>query len=133
MSAAAAEVDSRGLTWDKRIHAATKTRRLDNTWRQKHRVDAQTVADVERELMPVVRVPLPRTPSELLIWAHGAMCAGRLVHEQLVAVVLTVTGSRIIGGLAHAPHHVPRVHSILVELTGGWQSSPSVNIRRVRH
>jgi len=44
------ELDSKGLPWDDRIHAGTKTKTVPGAWKAKKGVDAATVASVEAEL-----------------------------------------------------------------------------------
>lgn len=60
------EVDASGLPWDERIHASTKARKDDGSWRMKRGVDAKLVEVVTQELharminstpAPVVGVP----------------------------------------------------------------------------
>lgn len=48
------EVDSAGLPWDARIHAETKTKIKDGTWRQKRGTDPALLAAVEAELRGAV-------------------------------------------------------------------------------
>jgi len=63
------ELDSTGLPWDERIHAKTKAKNADGSWRGRRGVDDATVAAVEtqlRSVAPVVQpapfVPAPMTP-----------------------------------------------------------------------
>jgi hypothetical protein len=52
------EVDSEGLPWDARIHAATKTRLKSNdTWKVKRNMDDVTVAMVKAELRATMAAP----------------------------------------------------------------------------
>lgn len=61
-----AELDADGLPWDHRIHASTKTKVKDGTWKKKRGVDADTVASVTAELKQVMEAPTPEaTPSPL--------------------------------------------------------------------
>lgn len=64
------EVDSRGIPWDARIHAATKKKTSDGSWRTRRNVDEKLVNQVEQELIakikagqvlqsPAVPVPFP--------------------------------------------------------------------------
>lgn len=48
--AASVELDSKGLPWDERIHAGTKTKIKSGEWKAKKGVEAATVAQVEAEL-----------------------------------------------------------------------------------
>lgn len=45
------DVDARGMPWDARIHASTKTQKKDGTWKAKKGVDQALVAQVEAEHM----------------------------------------------------------------------------------
>lgn len=52
-----AALDSKGLPWDDRIHASSRVKVADGTWRRKRGVDDATAAVIEAELkgiMPVV-------------------------------------------------------------------------------
>ena len=51
------ETDSSGLPWDGRIHAATKTKKVDGTWKAKKGADAAVIAQVEAELRQAMSVP----------------------------------------------------------------------------
>lgn len=58
------EVDSRGLPWDARIHAATKVKNKDDSWRYKRGASDELIKQVEQELIAkiksgqVVQVPV---------------------------------------------------------------------------
>lgn len=53
------EVDKNGLPWDARIHAGTKAKNADGTWRYKKGVDRDTeVPAVEQELRVLMAVPV---------------------------------------------------------------------------
>jgi len=53
-------VDARGLPWDERIHASTRTQTQKGEWKAKRGVDDALVADVEMELR--ARVEATRAP-----------------------------------------------------------------------
>ena len=55
----APETDKRGVRWDHRIHASTKTLNADGTWRQRRGVDEALVAQVEAEQRTVDGLPPP--------------------------------------------------------------------------
>lgn len=61
--AAGAVLDSSGLPWDARIHASTKTKNKDETWKAARGVDPAMKAAVETELRAIMAVPAP--PPEL--------------------------------------------------------------------
>ena len=46
-----AELDSRGLPWDERIHAKSKAKGDEGAWRYKQGVTANDINPVEEELM----------------------------------------------------------------------------------
>jgi hypothetical protein len=52
------DLDSAGMPWDSRIHAATRTRVADGTWRQKRGVAAELLASVTKEHLATQAVPL---------------------------------------------------------------------------
>lgn len=53
-SSAGVELDSKGLPWDGRIHAESKGKIADGTWRKKRQIDPALVAQVEAELRQVM-------------------------------------------------------------------------------
>jgi hypothetical protein len=56
-SPAGVDTDSAGFPWDERIHAGTKAKIADGTWRQKRGVDPAIVASVEAELRAIMGAP----------------------------------------------------------------------------
>ena len=56
-SSAGVELDSKGLPWDGRIHAESKGKIADGTWRKKRQIDPALVAQVEAELRQVMGAP----------------------------------------------------------------------------
>ena len=62
------ETDAKGLPWDERIHASSKAKTKDGSWRTKRGVDEKFLADVEFELRAKAQapksepVPLPLAP-----------------------------------------------------------------------
>ena len=52
--ASGVEVDKDGLPWDSRIHAESKNKIADGSWRKKRQVDPALVAQVEAELRQVM-------------------------------------------------------------------------------
>lgn len=45
------ELDSKGMPWDERIHASTKTQNADGSWKKRRGVNDLTVKEVEAELL----------------------------------------------------------------------------------
>jgi hypothetical protein len=54
---AGVEVDVAGLPWDARIHASSKTKNADGSWRAKRGVDDAIVATLTAELKSVMAAP----------------------------------------------------------------------------
>lgn len=54
----ASDVDAKGLPWDHRIHASSKAKNADGSWRAKRGVDAALVTLVEDELRMIQRNPV---------------------------------------------------------------------------
>jgi hypothetical protein len=52
-------LDSRGLPHDLRIHAATASKKKDDTWTYKRGVDPALISAVEAELRAVMAAPVP--------------------------------------------------------------------------
>lgn len=55
----AAMLDKNGLPWDERIHAGSKTKNQDGSWRYKRGVESRVVEPVEAELRAVMGLPAP--------------------------------------------------------------------------
>jgi len=56
-SVAGVDLDAKGLPWDNRIHAESKGKIADGTWRKKRNVDPGLVSQVEGELRQVMGAP----------------------------------------------------------------------------
>lgn len=56
---AGVDVDKDGIPWDARIHAESKAKNADGSWRAKRKVDPAFVASVTAELRAVMAVPAP--------------------------------------------------------------------------
>jgi hypothetical protein len=57
------QLDKKGLPWDARIHASSKTINADGTWRQKRGVADALVTTVEAELRQVMALPRGDIPA----------------------------------------------------------------------
>lgn len=118
--AVAAELDSRGLPWDARIHAANRARTIKGAWKNKRGVDAGLIASVEGvagaapavaaagaipAAPPAAPVSFPAAPPgapsippaagaigfrELMQKIQTATAAGKLTTEQVNAALATV-------------------------------------------
>lgn len=67
-AAATGELDANGIPWDARIHAGTKVKNADQSWRTKRGADPALVASVTAELKAAAQQPpaadAPPPPSE---------------------------------------------------------------------
>jgi len=61
-SVATVETDARGLPWDERIHAGTKTKMANGEWKKRRGVDTNTVVSVEAELRALMAIPTGASP-----------------------------------------------------------------------
>jgi len=61
------EVDRNGLPWDERIHASTRAKNADGSWRAKRGVDQTLVVAVEQELRSRAPVPVAPQPAPMPI------------------------------------------------------------------
>ena len=59
------DLDAKGFPWDSRIHAESKAKIADGTWRKKRNLDPTVLANVEAELRQVMGAPgvAPLAPS----------------------------------------------------------------------
>lgn len=134
---AASNLDKAGLPWDERIHASSRAKTADGSWRMKRGVDAALVAQVEAELKalmalpgaaqptqtlyiapPPAAIPAPPVPAAvvedrqayvtLLSVASAAINAKTLTAEQLAAAV-TAAGVPSLPLLANRLDLVPQV------------------------
>lgn len=57
-----AEVDKNGLPWDERIHASSRAKIADGSWRMKRGVDPAKVTEVEAQLRAQIPAAAPPPP-----------------------------------------------------------------------
>ena len=57
------EVDSAGMPWDYRIHASSRAKVADGTWRQRRNLDPNVLAQVQAEMLQVMGLPIPTAAS----------------------------------------------------------------------
>lgn len=87
---ASAELDSADLPWDKRIHASTRAKVADGTWRYMRGVDKALVEQVEAELRAVQAIPVPTArEAELSAFADAEEEAMRSNAEEAAARAAT--------------------------------------------
>lgn len=58
-----ADRDAAGLPWDARIHASSKAKIADGTWRKKKNLDPAVFASVEAELRQLMSASVPAAPA----------------------------------------------------------------------
>ncbi len=59
------EVDAKGTPWLEAVHAGTKTKNQDGTWKKKRGVDETVLAEAEAEARGEVAMVPPTTPAEM--------------------------------------------------------------------
>lgn len=74
-TAGGVELDSRGLPWDARIHAGTKTKIADGSWKMKRGVDADVVEQVDAELTNLMEIPVTHHVSTTSVSAEPVVIA----------------------------------------------------------
>lgn len=97
--AGAVELDKSGLPWDGRIHASSKAKVADGSWRAKRGVDPELVKQVEAELRQTMAAPAapgagwvppaaPANPLAAVPWPFPAPDAAPVVtYAELTALV----------------------------------------------
>jgi len=61
--AASVERDAKGMPWDGRIHASSKAKVADGSWRYKRGVDDTTIAPIEAEIRAALAAPVGGSPA----------------------------------------------------------------------
>ncbi len=128
-------LDRTGLPWDERIHASSRAKNADSTWRKKRGIDEGTVALVEAELKALMMLPAAAAPAipappvpaavvedrqsyvTLLSVASAAINAKTLTNEQLSAAVVAV-GVPSLPLLANRLDLVPQVMAAVKAIIG---------------
>jgi hypothetical protein len=135
-------LDKSGLPWDERIHASSRAKNADSTWRKKRGIDEGTVALVEAELKALMMLPAAPAPAvpappaaipappvsaavvedrqsyvTLLSVASAAINAKTLTNEQLSAAVVAV-GVPSLPLLANRLDLVPQVMAAVKAIIG---------------
>lgn len=124
------DLDSAGVPWDERIHAATRAKNKDGTWRQRRGLnDPALVARAANPGMnPTSGPPLPTaanvpppppaavTPAltydGFLAWVTPKMMAGELTFDR-VREALTGVGVADMASLRGKPEQIPAVFAAL--------------------
>lgn len=125
-------LDAQGLPWDQTIHASTKTKNADGTWRQKRGVDPALYEKRVAELRALVAIPAPGTAAPIPP-AAGSVPVPALDYPGLMAQCIEWTsavppritlptiidlikplGLQMLPDLQHRPDLVPQVHALIV-------------------
>jgi hypothetical protein len=136
----AAVLDKNGLPWDERIHAGSRAKNADGSWRTKRGVDAALVTQVESELKALMGIPpppavaaIPPPPPapiaqsvvadrnafvKMLSKASAAVQAGKLSQDELNSAVISA-GVPSLPLLAHRLDLVPQVEATIDAMTAG--------------
>jgi hypothetical protein len=120
----AAMLDKNGLPWDERIHAGSRTKNQDGSWRYKRGVESRVVEPVEAELKALMGLPAP-VISPALITANG-------VFGKMPAPALTQQGSPYTGpimppvAVAPPPPAVPAAAAVPSITASPVVSAPTV-------
>jgi hypothetical protein len=69
------ERDKNGMPWDGRIHASSKAKVADGSWRMKRGVDERLVAQVTGELQAAAAAPTPTSADQLPPWPFATSAA----------------------------------------------------------
>lgn len=91
------ELDAAGMPWDKRIHARTKTKMKDGTWKKARNIGPLVVKHVEEELKHVQSIPVPpvchestdapATFADLMTLVTQGITSGKLKRDQIVSIL----------------------------------------------
>lgn len=114
--------DSRGYTWDERIHTSTRSKNKDGSWRYRPRVDKELIAEVEsaqEESMneTLAAGPAPETAPaiesfpELMVWITT-----NRPDKELINQACRDNGVESIQLLGATPEKIPAVAKTLQEL-----------------
>ena len=84
-------LDSAGMPWDHRIHATTKTKNGDGTWRAKRGVDEKLVADVVEQNKRLMAIAPPAIPVAPIPPAADGMTFAELMEQ----VIRLINGGKV--------------------------------------
>lgn len=125
---AASNLDKNGLPWDDRIHAGSKAKTQDGSWRTKRGVDAGLLAAVQAELRGIMGLPAPVARIETTPFppqpptdpALTALLAASIPPPPVVpaAAVPSITSSPVVSAPTVAPAVSPAPFISLVSFAG---------------
>jgi hypothetical protein len=97
-------LDKSGLPWDERIHASSRAKNADSTWRKKRGIDDATVALVEAELKALMMLPgvvqpaaaaIPTPPAAVAAIPAPPVSAAVVEDRQSYVTLLSVASAAI--------------------------------------
>lgn len=115
--ASTAELDTKGLPWDERIHSSGKSLLKDGTWRYKGGIPPERIAAVEAELRGASIATAAQTPDvapdpdtfEQLMPRITAAVVGGVIPSLALGEACTAQGLPSIVALQQNPQFVPLV------------------------
>jgi len=123
--ASSIELDSKGLPWDRRIHARTKTKIADGSWKRLRGLTEARAVEIEQELRDALSAPAAPVPSvppaptdeaptfmDLMTLVTTSITAGRLNRIQVVEVL----GGFGLSSLSLVPTRVDLIPAIMVKI-----------------
>ena len=133
---ATTELDKSGLPWDGRIHASTKARNADGSWRTKRGLDPAVLANLETELKALMAIPAagpqlvpappPGGPDPIAAFiglmgrASAAMQAKKITQEEIQNCCKSIDPSLIaLPLLASRTDLVPAVAALIDGIIAG--------------
>lgn len=125
----AVQLDSAGLPWDARIHAASKATIADGTWRMRRNVDEAEVTQIEAEMRAVLNVapaapaPTPTTNAPTLDWKKFLNVMTKHITEkrittQQISEICRSLDLRHPGDLQIRPDQFPAFEAAVRVITG---------------
>lgn len=127
-----ADLDSRGLPWDARIHASTKGKNADGGWKKRKNLEPAVQTAVEAELRRLMGIPIapaalrlpagaesveagstPTTFPQLMGWITRLVADKKLTQADVTGIVQPI-GMASVVGLNNRPDLIPQVHAEIV-------------------
>jgi len=110
----ATDLDSAGQSWDARVHASSRAKNTDGTWRKRRGVAEAPPAPAEQTAWPFPP-PTDMTFAQLMAKLTAAVTKGILTPERINAACVK-NGAASVVGLQTNPEAIPAVWADLVAL-----------------
>ena len=104
------EVDSAGMPWDHRIHASSRAKVADGTWRQRRNLDPNVLAQVQAEMLQVMGLP---TPAQATPTSHGETTSAPEIAQPIPTALAPTPFEALVQAVA-VPVPPPFVPSVVV-------------------